>query len=275
MWATCRQGALSTISFHRSTSSPPVELNITYEWWQGQEKDLGCGKPRSDQVKPASILPNSEIWWWPIRIYCCSSQGTEARTNPKSQDRVAGFGTRLNKQWLWHQLIQPQCLEAANETPKAICTNLGVFVVRGILSQYSSWLSDLKSRQREGGSSAWEEARRATGDRSVDREVLRTQKCELTASCRHWCNTKKLIIFWPNTNEFSNEQCLPSAQVQGRQIPTDLLYAPWCSHGECPLRDWLQGSTNHNTSQLCHWGINKGSFSRQVLWSWGQEGFLH
>lgn len=112
------------------------------------------------------------------------------------------------------------------------------------LSQYCSWLSDLKSRQREGGSSAWEEARRATGDRSVDTEILRTEKCGLSTSCRHWSNTREFITFWPNKNKLSKKQYLPSAQVQGRKIPTDMLDAPWCSHGEFPLKDQLQGFTN-------------------------------
>lgn len=150
---------------------------------------------------------------------------------------------------------------------------LCIFVVRGILSPYCSWLSDLKNRQRE------ELFILGISQESCRRRICRHRDTEnidmWTASCRYWCNTEELMTFWPNKNELSKEQCLPSAQVQGRQIPTDMLDAPWCSHGECPLRDCLQGFTNHNINQLCHWGMSAGSFCSWVLWSWGQVGFLH
>lgn len=74
-----------------------------------------------------------------------------------------------------------------------------------------TWKAD-----RDRSSLAWEEARRAAGDRSVDTEILRTQKCGLTASGRYWCNTKEQMIFCPHKNELLERAVSPLCSSPGK-----------------------------------------------------------
>ena len=143
---------LGTISHHRSTSVIPCWIKHSQWVLRRSGKSFGSFGVCEAVVRSGTTCPHSTHQWGAAMAL----QGLwlfQPRNwgNNKSQiSRLRGTVWKQSKEAVVLILARTTIMSKGSQwDSKNYRDKLSIFVVRGILCDYCSWLSDLKSRQRE------------------------------------------------------------------------------------------------------------------------------